>query len=217
MGLSKAEIAQVVAKGIEREFGPGSILFTQDSANDGVYLIASGRVRVYYTAPSGREITLALWHAGNFVGGPEIFGGGLNVWSGMASTRVSALHLPGAALRELALGIPHLAIGIIEGLTFKGKCYSAMAQMLGTRSVTERLAHMLLHLSDLYGLRQPGGTLISTKFTHEEIAHMVGATRQWVTASLKRFHAQGILSVKRGNITVVRADILDRIRTGAGS
>ena len=42
---------------------------------------------------------------------------------------------------------------IIEGLTFKGKCYSALAQMLGTRSITERLAHLLLHLVDIYGVK----------------------------------------------------------------
>ena len=53
--------------------------------------------------------------------------------------------------------IPTLAIGIIEGLTFKGKCYSALAQMLGTRSITERLAHLLLHLVDTYGVEDAAG------------------------------------------------------------
>ncbi len=50
------------------------------------------------------------------------------------------LHLPGKALRQLVTQIPALAIGVIEGLTFKGRCYSTLAQMLGTRSITERLA-----------------------------------------------------------------------------
>ena len=53
--------------------------------------------------------------------------------------------------------IPALAIGIIEGLSFKGQCYSALAQMLGTRSPTERLAQLLLHLMNLYGVEERDG------------------------------------------------------------
>jgi CRP-like cAMP-binding protein len=124
------------------------------------------------------------------------------------------LHLPAGPLRELVVQIPELAIGIIEGLAFKGKCYSAMAQMLGTRSVTERLAHLLLHLADLYGMPQRDGILIATRFTHEDIAHMVGATRQWVTMSLKRLHQQKIIIVQKGNLTITQTDALASIRDG---
>ncbi len=57
---------------------------------------------------------------------------------------------------------PRFVFGLIEGLTFKGKCYSALAQMLGTRSVTERLAHLLLHLCDAYGVEEGGSIVIGT-------------------------------------------------------
>src|SRR5438445_51901 len=80
---------------------------------DGIYLIETGRMRVFYTAPSGREITLAYWNPGNFVGGPEVFESGLHLWSGVAMTDCSAVHFPGKVLRRLVLQIPSLAIGII--------------------------------------------------------------------------------------------------------
>jgi len=214
-GLSERQIAEVIAIGRQRSLPRGATLFSQGTPHDGIYLVESGRVRVFYTAPSGREITLAIWHPGNFVGGPEVFGGGPHVWSGVAVTNVNALHLPGAALRDLVVEIPSLAIGIIEGLAFKGKCYSAMAQMLGTRSVTERLAHLLLHLSELYGMRQRDGILIATRFTHEDIAHMVGATRQWVTMSLRRLHLQGVVIVHKGNLTIAQPATLASIRDGS--
>jgi CRP-like cAMP-binding protein len=104
----------------------GQTLFNQGTKHDGIYLIESGRIRVFYTSPLGREITLAYWRAGNFVGGPEIFGGGIHQWSGIASSNASVVQLPGRELRALATEIPNLAIGLIEGLTFKGKCYSAL-------------------------------------------------------------------------------------------
>jgi CRP-like cAMP-binding protein len=115
----------------------------------------------------------------------------------------------------LAGEIPNLAIGLIEGLTFKGKCYSALAQMLGTRSITQRLAHLLLHLLQLYGMDDPDGILIAAAFTHADLAHMVGATRQWVTISLKRMQEKGIVVTKRSQIVVRRAYVLDEMRGDA--
>jgi CRP-like cAMP-binding protein len=167
---------------------------------------------VFYTAPSQREITLAYWHPGNFVGGPEVFGEGVHQWTGVASSNSSVVHLPGKKLRELVIEVPNLAIGLIEGLTFKGKCYSALAQMLGTRSITERLAHLLLHLVDLYGVKTPDGMLIGAAFTHADLAHMVGATRQWVTISLKRLHDKHVLAVGKSKIVVRRLDVLQEMR-----
>ncbi len=213
-GLSEREQKQVLAQGTRRVIHRRQMLFTQGSPADGIYLVETGRMRVFYTAPSGREITLAYWHPGNFVGGPDVFGSGLHLWSGVAMADCSIVHFPGKVLRRLVLQMPGLAIGIIEGLTFKGKCYSALAQMLGTRSVTERLAHLLLHLSDTYGLRQDDGIVISAALTHADIAHMVGATRQWVTISLKRFEEQGIITSRKSKIVIHRLDRLGELRGG---
>ena len=157
-GLTESEIAQVLGSGKRRVLYRGAQLFSQGSPQDGIFLIESGRIKVFYIAPSGREITLAYWHSGNFVGGPEVFKQGLHIWSGVAAVNSTVLHLPGDILRRMVMTIPALAIGIIEGLTFKGQCYSALAQMLGTRSPTERLAQLLLHLMNLYGVEERDGS-----------------------------------------------------------
>jgi CRP/FNR family transcriptional regulator, cyclic AMP receptor protein len=210
--LTGKEREVVLAQGRRRVLYRGQTLFNQGSRHDGIYLIETGRIRVFYIAPSGREITLAYWHPGNFVGGPEVFGGGVHQWSGIATSNSSIVHLPGKELRALATEVPNLAIGLIEGLAFKGKCYSALAQMLGTRSVTERLAHLLLHLLDLYGVDDSDGTLIAAAFTHADLAHMVGATRQWVTISLKRLQDKGILKTRRSQIIIIRRDFLESMK-----
>jgi CRP/FNR family cyclic AMP-dependent transcriptional regulator len=213
MGKLTAPEREIVLKqGRRKVLNRGQTLFSQGAKHDGIFLIESGRIRVFYTSPLGREITLAYWHAGNFVGGPEVFDGGIHQWSGVAATNCSVVQLPGKALRMLATEIPNLAIGLIEGLTFKGKCYSALAQMLGTRSITQRLAHLLLHLMDLYGVEDPDGVVIAAAFTHADLAHMVGATRQWVTISLKRMQEKRIVLTKRSQIVVCRPDVLEAMR-----
>jgi CRP/FNR family transcriptional regulator, cyclic AMP receptor protein len=211
--LSPAERETLVRCGRRRVLYRGQTLFSQGARNDGIFLIETGRIRVYYTAPSQREITLAYWHPGNFVGGPEVFGEGVHQWSGVATSNSSVVHLPGKVLRKLVVEMPNLAIGLIEGLAFKGKCYSALAQMLGTRSITERLANLLLHLIELYGVKDPDGILIGAAFTHADLAHMVGATRQWVTISLKRLHDKNVLVVRKPKIIVRRPELLQEMRS----
>ncbi len=210
--LTSAEQETLVRWGRRRVLYRGQTLFSQGSRHDGIFLIETGRIRVYYTAPSQREITLAYWNPGNFVGGPELFGEGVHQWSGVTTSNSSVVHLPGKELRRLVVQMPNLAIGLIEGLTFKGKCYSALVQMLGTRSITERLAHLLLHLVELYGTKDPEGILISAAFTHADLAHMVGATRQWVTISLKRLHDKNVLIVRKSKIIVRRPDVLQSMQ-----
>jgi CRP/FNR family transcriptional regulator, cyclic AMP receptor protein len=211
-GLSQSEREHVLAHGRKRVFYRGQTLFNQGAKHDGIYLIETGRIRVFYMAPSQREITLAYWLPGNFVGGPEIFGEGIHQWSGVASSNSGVVHFSGKDMRKLVLDVPTLAIGLIEGLTFKGKCYSALAQMLGTRSVTERLAHLLLNLIELYGVKEADGIGISAAFTHADLAHMVGATRQWVTISLKRLQEKGVVISRKSRIIVRRPDVLQEMR-----
>jgi CRP-like cAMP-binding protein len=198
------ELARVWEISTPRQFRAGQDVFLQGQPHDGIFVILSGQVRTYYTGPSGREITLAFWSPGNFVGGPEIFGGGLHVWSGRAMGRTQTMHIKGAGLRCLMADIPNLAVALVEALEHKGKCYSAMIHMLGTRSAAERLAQLLLLMAERDGRPGQRGIVVRRRLTHEDLAKMVGATRQRVTAMLERFAAQGM--VRMGRTEIVIAD-----------
>lgn len=206
--LTDDERTLVRSRGIARSFQSGEPVFVQGAHRDGVYLIEAGHIRVFYVSPSGREITLAYWNPGNFVGGPDVFGRGMHTWSGTAMSPCSILAINGKDLRGLVAEIPALAIGLIEGLSFKGACYSALAQMLGTHSVTERLVHLLLRLTELHGVPGDQGTLIAAAFTHADLASIVGATRQWVTATLARLEDRGLLAMRNGRIFIIDASAL---------
>jgi CRP/FNR family cyclic AMP-dependent transcriptional regulator len=186
----------------------GKTVFRQGAPHAGIYLIEEGVVRSYYTFPSGREITLAYWTRGHFVGGPEIFGGGEHIWSGEAVENVRLLHLSGDALRTLTLRTPQFAIALVEGLVAKSKCYSALVHMLGTRSATERLAQLLIILGKAYGRSDGNRLVIEHRVTHNQLATIIGATRQWVTVTLDRFRRKGIISVGRRAIVIESLELL---------
>jgi len=209
--LSAEQKTQVHAAGRTLSVSQGGMVFSQGEAHDGVFIIRDGQVRVYYTAPSGREITLAYWTPGHFIGGPEISGGGVHMWSGVAIEDCTITVLPSAALQKLLIGMPAFALALIDGLIAKGKCYSSMAQMLGTRSVIERLAQYLLNLSELHGVPDGDAVIINRKVTHDQIAAMVGSTRQWVTMMLKRFQTKRIIAIDGSVIRIKRIDLLEQI------
>lgn len=209
--LSASELARVYATGRTIAVPRGEMVFSQGDGHDGIFIIRRGQVRVYYTAPSGREITLAYWTPGHFIGGPEISGGGIHMWSGIAIEACEIAALSGTALEKLLADMPQFALALIDGLIAKGKCYSSMAQILGTRSVIERLAQFLLTLSELYGTADSDSIVITRKITHDQIAAMVGSTRQWVTMMLKRFQNRRIIAIDGSTIRIRRVDLLEHI------
>jgi CRP/FNR family transcriptional regulator, cyclic AMP receptor protein len=191
-------------------FTPGESIFLQGDVHSGIFLIEQGRVRIYYAGPSGKEITLAYWTPGHFIGGPEVFGGGLHMWSAVAVERSQLSYVPAGKLRHLAATVPAIAMALIDGLVAKGKCYSALVQMLGTRSVTERLAQLLLILASADGATAERGVslVVDRRITHEQLASIVGSTRQWVTSTLARFQREKIIRIERGVIHLDRPDAL---------
>ncbi len=206
-GLSPQEIDQVFAAGYLIRHEPGEYVFRQGEPHRGIFILREGVVRSFYQAPSGREITLANWTPGNFVGGPEIFSVGAHVWSGVAVTAVEAVRLPGGQIRQLMAQIPAFAVGLVEGLSYKGKCYSALLQMLGTRSGLERLASVLLNLAERSVAARPLPP-------HEQLATMIGATRQWVSMTLDRFRVQGLIEIRHRHIVILRAADLRALADG---
>jgi CRP/FNR family cyclic AMP-dependent transcriptional regulator len=207
--LSSEQMAQVQAAGRTVPVPQGEMVFNQGEHHDGIFIIRRGQVRVYYTAPSGREITLAYWTPGHFIGGPDIYGGGMHMWSGVAVEDCEITALSGASLQKLLTQMPAFALALIDGLIAKGKCYSSMAQILGTRSVIERLAQYLLNLAEIYGVSDGDTIVINRKVTHDQIAAMVGSTRQWVTMMLQRFQTKRIIAIEGSVIYIKRIDLLE--------
>ncbi|MFB2564244.1 Crp/Fnr family transcriptional regulator [Rhizobium sp. IMFF44] len=206
--LKLDEWAILRSHGRRLSFSAGETIFTQGDKHGGIFIIERGSVRVFYSAPSGREITLAYWTPGNFIGGPEMTGGGTHIWSGEAMDDCEILFLPAHVLGKLIVELPNFALCLIQGLASKGKSYSAMAQMLGTRSVIERLAQFLMNLGKLHGVRDGHAVIINAKVTHDQIAAMVGSTRQWVTMMMKRFQKEGLLTVTPRHIRIERPHLL---------
>jgi CRP-like cAMP-binding protein len=204
--LSEAERRALAIESTSLRVRRGELLFRQGTHHDGIYIICSGRIRTFFVAPSGREITLAHWTPHHFVGGPEVFGHGTHQWSGVATAEAEVLHLGGDRLRRMARELPGFATPSSKASS-TGRCFS-LVQMLGTQSASARLAHVLLGLSDLHGrtVRIAGcasEVAISQPFTHDQLASMIGVTRQWVSTMLGKWRSEGILRMEGRRIVIM--------------
>jgi CRP-like cAMP-binding protein len=206
--LNPADRDRILAIGQRRVFKSGAPLWRQGDVHEGIYLIEKGRIRSFYNGPSGREVTLAYWLPGNFVGGPDIFGDGHHMWSSSADRPTIALYLPKGRLRKLTLESAPIAVCLLDALAFKAKCYSAMAQMLGTRQVGERLLRLLVFLGTAYGIKDESGITVAASFTHADLASLVGATRQRVQIEIARLQARRIINYRRGLLQILDMDAL---------
>lgn len=205
--LTTVERKSLMAEGLRKEANSGQLLFRQGTRHSGIYVLLSGHVRTFYVAPTGREITLAYWRNGHFVGGPEVFGRGGHLWSGAAIEDTRYLYLSGAQLGRLCREMPNLSIALIEGLVYKGHCFSDVIRMLGTRNASQRLAQVILALRDS-PRNECGETPLVRGITHEELASMVGSTRQWVSTSLKRLEQRDLIRFDGRRIVIVCEEAL---------
>lgn len=208
--LDEAERTAVLKMGRTVDFARGDYLLLQGEYNDGMFLIQSGTVESIYRGSSGRELTLAYWSEGDFVGAPCVLGTHPNEWAARAVERVSTVQLKVGTLKQLITRSPAFALALVECLGFKGRCYSKLAQAIATHNVENRIASLLVTLAETFGIRD-GNYLVVGKVKHQELANMVGATRQAVSLVLRNLQEQQIIDIEPTRIVLLDMDFLRRL------
>ncbi|MEO5766254.1 MAG: Crp/Fnr family transcriptional regulator [Casimicrobiaceae bacterium] len=208
----------LLAKCSNRRYAKGSPMFAQGEAHSLNFLIDHGLVRTYYTSVTGKEITLSYWSDGDLIGGPDfLHTRTAHIWSARAVDETRVWSISPDDLDLLVQRRPAIAQFVIASLTFKVAWLSGLLQAFGTQSVVFRLAHLLLRLAEMHGIRSTNGEiLIRHHFTQEDLANMVGATRQWVSTTLRYFQRDDIVYSAKGKLVIRNIELLQRIVGEAG-
>ncbi len=190
-----------------RTLAAGETLFVQGEALARLYIVSSGRLRIYYLSGGGQTITFAYWQAGTLVGTPCIHRGfDRHYWTGEAAEPTELLSFDRGQFVAMMKTNPDLAMGVVEALEFKAKCLTNLFQLHTTSSVKERLRLALINMMDLYGEHTGEGIVITAPFSHSEIAQLVGASRQWVTHELGQLQREGIVRARNRRVIILRPD-----------
>jgi len=203
--LPPAALRAVVGECVRRTFLKGTVLFHKGETDRTLYLIASGRVRIYLPGESGREVTLTICGPGEAIGELAMLDGLPRSASSQALDDVLAYSLHHEAFTRILNASP-LAGAVIRVLAARLRHASGNVESLALFDVHGRLAQRLLELADRYG----HGEEIDLDLSQTDLASLVGASRESVNKALASFRKQGLIELKRQRIFIRKPDALRR-------
>jgi CRP-like cAMP-binding protein len=191
-------LSEIARLALTRRFGSGDVLLLEGERNDGLYLLRSGRVRIYKTSPEGREQVLAIVGPGESFNEVPVFDDGPNPASAQALEESEAFCLQKGDIQALLRRSPSFAAAVVQTFASRLRQLSGLVEDLSFRHVTARVAKIILAQDTETPAR---------RLTQQQMAAMAGTAREVVGRVLKSLELEGIVKVGRGRVVV-----LDRAR-----
>jgi CRP/FNR family transcriptional regulator len=209
-GLGERERKEIEGLFHEQRVERDQFLFLEGEAADYVYLVFEGKVKIVKQAPSGKEMILEVFAAG------EVFGGAALLLPRHPASAVSmepgiVLRLPRADYQALLKRFPPLALQIIELLRQRlGEAHQVIRGLAAER-VETRVVRLLFKLADKIGVPGEGGTRLGLHLTRQDIADMAGCTLETAIRILSRWQKEGLIKTEEGVITILNRRELGRL------
>lgn len=197
--LSAGEIRALSGRAVKRSFPKRTIILNEEDAADALYIIVSGRVKVFVADAEGHEVTLRTQGPGEYFGEMMLDEGPRSA-SVMTLEASTFLVVPKADLRRFLTDNPAFAVRLIEKLIHQVRALTASVKSLALMDVYGRVARLLLELAREHGQY----SVIEERLTQQEIASRVGASREMVSRILKELSDGGYISAQRGRIVIHR-------------
>ncbi|GGM05445.1 Crp/Fnr family transcriptional regulator [Nakamurella endophytica] len=192
------------------DYPRGSSIFQVGELGDRLYIILSGKVKLGRNSPDGRENLLAIMGPSDMFGELSVFDPGPRTSSATAVTDVRLATMDRAALREWITKRPEIAEQLLRVLARRlRRTNNNLADLIFT-DVPGRVAKALLQLARQFG-QQEGSTLrVTHDLTQEELAQLVGASRETVNKALADFAHRGWIRLEGKTVVIMDADRLSR-------
>jgi len=169
----------------------GNILFREGDQGDRLYVIGEGKIKLGLTSVDGRENLLAILGPGEMFGELSLFDPGPRTATATAIAETQLLALSHEDLDSFLLGRPAVAANLLTALARRlRRANETLADLVFT-DVPGRVAKALLDLSIRFGRPAEDGILVAHDLTQEELAQLVGASRETVNKALADFASRG--------------------------
>src|SRR5215472_10042545 len=188
--------------------GRGERLFAEGDTGDKLYIIISGKIKLTKAAPDGRENLLSVHGPGEMFGELSLFD---PVPRTASATAVTDAELAGVAhddLRGWLSSRPEVAMHLLQALAQRLRRINEVKADLVFTDVPGRVAKALLDLADRFGVLTPEGVQVNHDLTQEELAQLVGASRETVNKALADFTARGWIQLAAKSVLVTDTDRL---------
>lgn len=215
-GLGNADIEAIGQATTMRSCPRGSVILSPGEALELLHIVKEGRVRVYRITPDGKQLSLDIYDKGAILGDMA--------WLGQHRVSEAYAETVGDAvictitpdeLRRLIERYPVIGLNIIGHLSGRLQEAERELESMAYEPVGQRVARKLADLAARYGVPGQGGqTVIRERFTQQELAEMVGTTRETLAHVLADLRRRGLLDTRDHELAIRDAAGLSRIASG---
>ncbi|MGH3873602.1 MAG: Crp/Fnr family transcriptional regulator [Pseudonocardiaceae bacterium] len=192
------------------DFPRAHVIFSEGESGDRLYIILSGKVKIGRKSGDGRENLLAVFGPSDMFGELSIFDPGPRTSTATTVTEVSAVSMDRAALRDWINKRPEIAEQLLRVIARRLRRTNNMLADLIFTDVPGRVAKALLHLAHRFGTQEAGLLRVTHDLTQEEIAQLVGASRETVNKALADFAHRGWLRLEGKSVLILEPERMAR-------
>jgi CRP/FNR family cyclic AMP-dependent transcriptional regulator len=200
--LSADESQRLEARALARTFGKRQIIYFPDDPGQTILLLARGRVKIKAVTPDGRESIFAFIEAGEIFGELALLDAEPRREYAEAVEDSLVLAVPREDVLWLMERRPAVALHVTKLLGFRRRRIENRLRNILFRSTRERTVSLVLELLETHGEKTDDCWEIRLKLSHQELANLIGATRESVTLALGRLQREGLIKVHRRLIRV---------------
>ncbi|OKI20710.1 Crp/Fnr family transcriptional regulator [Nocardiopsis sp. TSRI0078] len=208
--LDEEDTAALRSSVNEVRLGRGQTLFSEGDEGDRLYVILSGKVKLTRTAVDGRENLLGVLGPSEMFGELSLFDPRPRTASAVAVTDSVLAGLGHDDLRPFLSSRPHVSLQLLKALAARlRRTNDVMADLVFT-DVPGRVAKALLELADKFGKEGEDGLHVHHDLTQEELAQLVGASRETVNKALAEFALRGWLRIEAKAVVLLDVERMRR-------
>ena len=181
-----------------RDFPSGADIFSKADQANHMFIVAKGRVKIYSSSTGKKRKTFAYMGAGKFFGEMALLDGAERSASAQAVEDSRLLVINKKDFRKVLLADPKLSLFLLRTLSDRLRASNEEIENLMFRNVLGRVSKTLVSLAERHGTRFRGGMLIGDRYTHQELADLVGTTREPLSRALASLKRAELVSIRHG-------------------
>jgi len=196
--LDDADLATLESLAVDKQVARGATIMSEGEVGDSLFAIVAGRVKVFIGDDQGREITLKMLGPGDFFGEMSLIDKQPRSASVSATESTALKVLSYQAFHDCLQRAPAIGINVMAALAKRLRDADRKISNLALMDVYGRVASTLLELA----ITTDGKLVVGEKLSQQDIANMVGASREMVNRILKDLSDRGFISIESKLITI---------------
>lgn len=208
--LNVSQLSQIAGRTVRRHFKAGEMLFFSGEEAKGLFVVVSGRVRVFQQNAGGREQVMHVDGAGATIAEVPVFDDGPYPASGIAEEETEVLFIGKQDICTFCLEHPAFALKALKLMAQRVRKHAQLVEVLSFHEVGPRLALFLLRKAEEVGMDRNNEVAFRLSLSNHEIATRIGSVRDVVSRALARLQHEGLIEVRSRVIKIVDVRALRR-------